>query len=206
MRLRRFAVVEGRVFVQSLFEVGGWGAVNDAYAEPPHSTEQVLHPSRYGGQQGGATSLRDDPTKVVVPDVGPVLGEGWGMLVEETLGEFVIGLYVEETLPKARAWRVAEGWDGDTFVVWEHEDGRRVWVWRSVWDTSAEAAQFEQALGALIPQRYYPVRPVSAPQGLPGEWWEGQGEAMQVSRAGRHVLFVRAPDVNTVVNLVEFLP
>jgi hypothetical protein len=205
-RLQRFPHDEGRAFVQSLFEGGGWGAVNDAYLDPPRSTEQVLHPSRYGGQRVGAGSLRDEPTRVVVPDLGPVLGGGWRMLVEETMGEFVTGLYLDETLGETRAWQAADGWDGDTLVAWEREDGGRVRVWRSVWDTSAEAAQFEQALGALIPQRYYPVRPVQAPRGLPGEWWEAEGGAMRVYRAGRHVLFVHAPDLNTAANLAEVLP
>jgi hypothetical protein len=204
-RLQRFPVDEGRVFVQWLFEAGGWDAVNDAYMDPPRSTEQILHPSRYVGGAGGA-SLRDDPTSVVVPDLNPVLGEGWGMLIEETLGEFVTALYVDETLPEARAWQAADGWDGDTFVAWEREDGRRVRVWRSIWDTTAEAAQYEQALQALIPQRYYPVRPVSAPRGLPGQWWETGEGTMRLCRAGRHVLLVQAPDVNTVANLAEVLP
>jgi hypothetical protein len=113
---------------------------------------------------------------------------------------------MNQTLPESRAWEVADGWDGDTFVVWEGEDGGRVWVWRSIWDTSAEAAEFEQGLRTLIPQRYYPVRPVTGPRGLPGKWWEAKEGALQVCRAGRYVLFVRAPDVNTVVNLMEVLP
>jgi hypothetical protein len=204
-RLQRFPHDEGRAFVQVLFEAGGWDVVDGAYMDPPRSTEQILHPSRYVGQQGGA-ALRDDPRSVVVPDLGAVLGVGWKPLVRETLGEFLIGLYVSQTLPEARAWQVAEGWDGDTFVAWEREDGRRVRAWRSLWDTSAEAAQFEQGLRALVPQRYYPVRPVDAPRGLPGEWWEVDEGAMQVCRAGRYVLFVSAPDVNTVANLMEVLP
>src|SRR3972149_463095 len=37
----------GYTFVNSLFLDGGWAAVDAAYADPPSSTEQILHPDRY---------------------------------------------------------------------------------------------------------------------------------------------------------------
>jgi hypothetical protein len=212
-RVQRFPHREGREFAQVLYEAGGWEAVNGAYVDPPRSTEQVLHPSRYlGGEDGGETDgaggagLRDEPTDIVVPDVVAVLGEGWQRVADETLGEFIVGLYVSETLPEARARKVAEGWDGDTFAAWEREDGRQVLVWRSIWDSVAEAAEFEGGLMALVPQRYYPVRPVEAPRGLPGAWWETAEGAVEVYRAGRYVLLVLAPDLNTLENLSAVLP
>lgn len=198
-RLRRFPNWEGRQFVEALFQAGGWEAADRAYTDPPRSAEQVLHPSRY-------LEERDAPVSVVVPDLSAVLGQGWTVLLEETLGEFVIGLYLDETLPDERAWWVADGWDGDTFVVWQREGGRRLLVWRTIWDSTVEATEFEQALAALIPQRYIPVRAIDPPQGLPGRWWEVDGGAMHVCRTARHVLFVQAPDVNTLANVVEVLP
>ncbi|MEA3377086.1 MAG: hypothetical protein U9R72_12920 [Chloroflexota bacterium] len=198
-RLERFANWEGRMFVETLFERGGWDGVNRAYGDPPRSTEQVLHPSRY-------LEERDEPRHVVVPDVGSVLGEGWEKGLEETLGEFVIGLYLDQVLPKETSWQAAEGWDGDTLVVWEREGGRRVLIWRTVWDSSADAVAFAHSLATLTEQRHVPARPLSPPRGLEGQWWETGAGTVHVCRTARYVLFVQAPDVNTVVNVVSDLP
>jgi len=198
-RLQRFPYWEGRRFADALFQAGGWEAINRAYTDPPRSTEQVLHPERY-------LEERDVPTGIVVPDLSAILGEGWIMLLRDTLGEFILGLYLGETLPEEVAWQAADGWDGDTLVVWEHGDGRRVLVWRTIWDSTAEAAEFERALITLIPQRYLPAWPVDPPGGLAGLWWETDAGAMYVYRLARYVILVRAPDVNALANIVEVLP
>ena len=198
-RLQRFPYWEGHQFTTALFQAGGWEAINRAYADPPRSTEQVLHPERY-------LEERDAPAGVVVPDLGAVLGEDWAMLLQDTLGEFVTGLYLGEALPEETARQAADGWGGDTFVIWEHEDGRRVLVWRTVWDSTVEAAEFERALVALIPQRFLPAQPVDPPVGMVGQWWETDTEAVYVCRVARYVILVQAPGVNALANVVEVLP
>jgi hypothetical protein len=197
--LQRFPYREGRRFAEALFQAGGWEAINRAYADPPRSTEQVLHPERYLGE-------RDEPTRIVVPELGAVLGEDWRMLLEDTLGEFVVGLYLDLLLPEEVAWRAADGWDGDTFAVWEHAGGNQVLVWRTIWDSTAEAVEFEHALSALIPQRYLPAWPVDPPRGLTGRWWETDAGAVCVSRVARYVITVRAPDVSALANVMAALP
>ncbi len=198
-RLQRFSYWEGRQFAEALFQAGGWEAVNRAYTNPPRSTGQVLHPERYLEERG-------EPIGVVVPDIGAILGGGWTVLMQDTMGEFVVGLYLDETLPEEMAWQAAAGWAGDTLVVWERGDGRRVFVWRTIWDSPAEAIEFERALIALIPQRYPPAWPLDPPRDLPGRWWETGPGAMCVTRVARYVTFVYAPDVNALTNVVEVLP
>lgn len=195
--LRRFPYWEGRYFVAALFESEGWGAVNRAYADPPRSTEQVLHPERY--------LERDVPEAVRVPDLEAALGEGWTLLLRDTLGEFVIGLLLDETLPGLTAWSAADGWDGDTFIVWEREGGARAWVWRTVWDDTAEAVEFEQALVALTLQRYSPVTPVQLPVDAEGQWWITDAGTFYVSRVARYVIYGYAPDLDALTRMVEEL-
>jgi hypothetical protein len=198
-RLQRFPYHEGRRFAHALFRDGGWQALNDAYTDPPRSTEQVLHPERYLDQ-------RDVPPRVVVPDLDAVLGEGWTMLVQDTLGEFAAGLYLDAVLPGEMAWQAADGWDGDTFVVWEHDDGSRVLIWRTIWDSTAEAAEFERALVALVPHQYVTVWPFEPPGELVGRWWETDAGAVTISRAARYVTTVQAPDADALASVVEDLP
>ena len=198
-RLQRFPYWEGRRFTHDLLQIGGWEAVNQAYTTPPRSTEQVLHPERY-------LEREDRPTEVMVPDLGTDLGEGWTKLRQDTLGEFVVGLYLDTVLPEEMSWQAAAGWDGDTLVVWERDEESRVLVWRTIWDSNADAAEFERALVAWIPQRHPPVRPADPPGPLSGQWWETDAGAMCVSRVARYVTLVQTPDVNTMANVVEIIP
>jgi hypothetical protein len=159
----------------------------------------VLHPNRY-------LEGRLSPPLVVVPDLGPVLGEDWNMRLQDTLGEFVAGLYLDTSLPEDIAWRAADGWDGDTVVVWEHDDGSRVLVWRTIWDSTADAAEFERASASLITHRYVPAWPVDPPRGMTGQWWETERGAVCVFRVARYVTTVQAPDPNALANIVQVLP
>ncbi len=204
-RLQRFPNQEGRTFAGAVFEHGGWDALNSAYTDLPRSTEQILHPSRYLGLES-PTGQPDRPSTVVVPNLDPALGEEWRLQLEDTLGEFAIGLFLSQVMPEETARHIADGWDGDTFVIWERENGRRLLVWRSIWGTSADAADYEQGLALAIPQRHLPVRPIDPPQGLPGRWWETDAGALYLGRAARYVLLVRAPDTNTVINVLQALP
>ncbi|MGD2104022.1 MAG: hypothetical protein PVJ55_02765 [Anaerolineae bacterium] len=205
VRLRRFPYTEGREFAAYFLEDGGWQSLNSCYGHPPRSTEQILHPSRFLGLDTPGEEP-DQPSTVVVPDLGPVLGDGWQLLLKDTLGEFAVRLYLQQALPEKRASSMADGWDGDTLVAWEGEEGRRLVVWRSVWDTNEEAAEFEEGVTLLIPQRHYPAQPVEPPRGLPGRWWETGDGAVHLLRSARHVLLVRGPDTNSVVNTVGQLP
>jgi len=198
--LQRFPYREGRYFAAALFETEGWDTVNRAYVDLPRSTEQVLHPERYLADEP------DIPSDVFVPDLSGFLGEGWTLSLRDTLGEFVAGVYLEQTLTEQMAWQAADGWDGDTFVAWEHEDGSRVRVWRTIWDSTAEAAEFERALVTLVPQRYLPTRPMEPPQGLPGSWWETDSGVTCVYRVARYVVFADGPDADTLATVVEALP
>ncbi|HET90867.1 MAG TPA: hypothetical protein ENN99_09050 [Chloroflexi bacterium] len=198
-QIQRFPYWEGRRFVQALFEAGGWEGVNRAYINPPRSTAQVLHPERYLEGTG-------NPGRVVVPDLGGVLGEGWRVLLQDTQGEFVIRLYLASLLPEDTAVRAAAGWSGDTCVIWEHRDGRRVFVWRTIWEDTEEAAEFETALVQLIPQQHLPAWPQNPPRGLGGWWWETPDGGVHVARLARHVVFVTAPDFEILTEVVERLP
>jgi hypothetical protein len=199
-RLQGFPYREGRQFAATLFGVEGWNTVNRAYVDLPRSTEQVLHPERYLAEEP------DTPADVFVPDLSGVLGAEWTLRVRDTLGEFVVGVYLEQTLTEQMAWQAADGWDGDTFVAWKHEDGDSVRVWRTIWDNTADAAEFERALVTLVPQRYLPTRPLEPPQGLPGSWWETDSGVVCVYRVARHVVFADGPDADTLAEVVEALP
>jgi hypothetical protein len=147
-----FPYEKGTEFVGKLYEQGMWPAVNAAYENPPVSTEQILHPERYPD---------DVPLEVILPDLLPVLGEGWELLDSDTLGEFYTYLMLTAGVdPKARiadgvAQKAAEGWGGDRFDVYHNKGtGQTVLVLKSQWDSSGEAVEFATQLKQHVLARF----------------------------------------------------
>ncbi len=117
----------GLEFVRAIWQRGGAEAVQRAWARPPESTEQVLHPEKY--------FARESPRPVEVsyaPRGGRLLNEG------------VLGELFARTLLGEGEERSAEGWGGDSFRVWD-VGGRTLLVWQSVWDRPEDARAFEAA-------------------------------------------------------------
>ena len=123
----------GRDFAQTLQRKGGWDAVKQAWSRPPESTEQVLHPEKY--------DARESPRPVDVsyaPRGGRVVNEG-------VLGEALIRTFLGEGAPE----EAAAGWGGDRFRVFD-VSGKTLLVWRSVWDSAADASEFLAAAQARM--------------------------------------------------------
>ncbi len=121
----------GHAFVRALWDRGGWAAVQQAWTDPPASTEQILHPEKY--------SRREAPRRVDLP-AGP---PGARSLMEGVLGEVLVNTLLGE------AKQAAAGWGGDRFQVWDVK-GPTLLVWRSVWDTPADYREFLDALYARL--------------------------------------------------------
>jgi hypothetical protein len=125
--------------------------VERAYADGPLSSEQILHPDKYWGEEG-----RDDPQAVSLGDAGTVLGAGWQRAFAGVLGELSLGVMVGAPTPRdfaaltvydGEAWtnQAAAGWDGDRWELWLRE-GESVVLLGTVWDSPADAGQFAAAL------------------------------------------------------------
>jgi hypothetical protein len=134
----------GNSFVQELVTRGGFEAVDDAFDDPPDSTEQVLHPAKYRN--------REDPIEVKVRaglagDVGP----GWSEELRDSLGELVLRIWLSQhrvTVDDSR--EAAEGWGGDRLVMLTHEDGSIAIALATTWDTAGDAAEFAAAVETAL--------------------------------------------------------
>jgi hypothetical protein len=132
-RQLEFPYNDGFTFVSEVQARGGWAAVDAALAEPPASTEQILHPDRYFGG--------DMPVAVSLPDLLPMLGAGWQQSYTQTMGELNMQVWLDRG--------AAEGWGGDRLAMYEDADGQWLIDWHTTWDTEADAAEFEAAVIAL---------------------------------------------------------
>jgi hypothetical protein len=133
-----FPYDSGIQFVAPIQTAGGWAAVDDVYADLPLSTEQVLHPKKY--------DAGEVPVEVTVDDVVTDLGTSWTEDLQDTFGEFQIGVWLRESgLDDEAAAAASAGWGGDRLTLVSDQDGGWAVVWRTAWDTSTDAREFEAA-------------------------------------------------------------
>jgi len=127
-----FPYLRGLVFCAKLTNDGGWPALDDAYKNPPRSTEQILHPEKF----------RTNPDAPTIVDLGKLdPGAGWKEAGGNVVGEMQIGIM----LGKLNGKKAAEGWDGDRYSVFEGTDGKLGLVWISTWDTENDAREFARS-------------------------------------------------------------
>ncbi len=137
-----FPYAAGANFVSGLYQNGGFDAVDAAYADPPDSTEQVLHPTKY--------TAGEAPIEVSEVALAPALGAGWTDVPSTTIGEAMIAIWLHALgADQADADDAAAGWGGDRASV--ATDGSDVALaWRIAFDASAQADDFERTYGDLV--------------------------------------------------------
>ena len=177
---RLFPYREGLEFALTLFRAGGWEAVDHAYAAPPVSTEQIMHPEKYRSMEL--------PITVSLPDLGPTLGEGWEQRDTETLGEFDLKLLLKVHLSESRASRAAAGWGGDRFVYFKGPGGERLLVSLVAWDSPEDAEEFFDAYSRWL--RSQDIEPVETETDLA---WSTLGRRSSLGLLGDRTLLVLAP-------------
>jgi hypothetical protein len=192
-----FPYDSGLDFVMALFEQGGWEAVNQAYSDPPQSTEQVLHPEKYLDE-------RDEPQAITMPDLESALSTGWSQLDSDVLGELNMRIYLETFVDEAEATTAAAGWDGDRYVYLKNTDGEKLLVLHSVWDSVDDAAEFFNAYIDFVEEKSQGTWSLA----LDDEgkrWWQAEAVSLYLSQEGSEVLLIIAPDqVTTEEVLAEF--
>lgn len=180
---------QGRAFVQALHDVGGYDAVNQAFLAPPSTTEQVIHPEKYG--------RRELPRTLALPDLAQALGERWRLQATDVLGELRLRILIEQFTTRGEADVAAAGWDGDRVVLFEDEDARAIAVLATAWDTDGDAVEFYNAYGRSISARFGTNlrRTLDVPS--LNRWATPIGQ-VQLLKTGDRVLVIVAPDEVTL--------
>ena len=135
-----FAALQGTVWAIGVQTRGGYAAIDAAFADPPQTTEQILHPEKW--------AAREPAIAVTLPaDLASKLGGGWSVGLQDTFGEHQLGVWISGAqftggLPEPSPEDVA-GWGGDRMVLLDGPGGAWAVVFKTVWDTSKDAAEFE---------------------------------------------------------------
>jgi len=130
----------GFTFVAALRRRQPWKAVDAAFAKPPRSTEQILHPERY--------LAGDEPTSVAIDP--PVALRGYAVAHQTVWGELGFQLFLRSHgVDAAAAATAAAGWGGDRAIVLARTGERRphlaVGIARAEWDSEADAIEAHEA-------------------------------------------------------------
>ena len=141
-------------------------AITRLYAEMPVSEEQVLHPSKFVGEN------RDLPRRVSWPDdLAAAAGDGWAALESQSIGELDVEMWLDrwlggtgghlDTLMMAsgryfgdEAKTAAEGWDGAWMQMLEMKGDPRAYVVASAWDSPQDAVEAGNAFLAAAKKQY----------------------------------------------------
>lgn len=170
-----FPYFRGMVFCAALANDGGWKSVDEAYLNPPVSTEQIIHPERY-------RSKLDLPMSIDLGELKP--GAPWKELGRNVLGELQTSIMLGRQGPKAAA-----GWDGDRYAVFEGPEEKLGLVWFSTWDGEDDAREFAQAYTRYQTRRM--GKDAFQPERIPDSLWRCRDNVCQVvERRGRDVAVV----------------
>lgn len=127
-----FPYVFGEELVAALVEEGGERRLDQAFSQPPSTTEHVMHPEAYLRGEGGA--------RVAPPAAG-------GDVVDQgAVGQWVLFLLLGQEIGQAEALRAADGWGGDWYVAWD-ESQRTCVRSRFVMDSRPDLDELVDALG-----------------------------------------------------------
>ena len=130
--------LDGLNAVSQIVLNNGPNAIDIHLANPPASTEQLLHLDKL--------AAAERPIEVPDPDVAEALGSDWVLQGTDTIGEFVIRGILAETIGAGDGIRAAAGWGGDRLAIYHTEDAREVLVWEVAWDDFNETVEFARGI------------------------------------------------------------
>jgi hypothetical protein len=184
-----FPYIYGLDFV-SLLQEEGWPVVDAVYADPPQSTEQILHPEKY--------LSRDEPEIMTLPRLTDTLGTGWRLVEAETLGEFQTNLYLAQQVDQATAGLASQGWDGDQYAVYA-QDSALVLAFATVWDTVADREEFVSAYTQYAEAKFSQPPTRGSESEL---WWETPSQVAVLTWTDNRVLVILGPDLEMVTRVL----
>jgi len=175
-----FPYTHGLAFAHQVRQRRPWSAMSALYRDPPRSTTQILHPAKLFDQ-------RQDPLAIALPDLSAALAPGWRRVDEDEMGEWALGEVLAGHMGEAAARRLAEGWRGDRYQVWEASPALLL-VYRVAWESEPIAEAFAQAYAGLL-EKKYPALAGKASRTAASVWaWRDGPQGFLVEPRGVEVL------------------
>ncbi len=120
-----------------------------AYARPPSSTREILHPETYWTDRP-----RSAPRSLALPDLSGILGPGWSKATDGSIGELGLAVLTgskvdlesfDALMPNRWTNDAATGALGDVYQHYTNGD-RTTTVLMTRWESERDAEQFHRAM------------------------------------------------------------
>ncbi|MDT4965587.1 MAG: hypothetical protein QOJ64_324 [Acidobacteriota bacterium] len=178
-----FRYRDGARLIETVRRSGGERGVDQLFNRPPITSEQVLHPEKYKeGEAPIAVSL----------DENAFASAGWKLVTSTPLGEIGVRGVLMAAISDKDAHRAASGWGGDRAWLFERAGSVPIFVWKTVWDTGADAQEFFNGYLALGRRQ----GGSSYTGGTQQVRWTHNGRTTVVERSGERVTIIRAADAD----------
>jgi hypothetical protein len=156
-----FPYIEGLSWASFLVEnpiSPDFAAIDEAFADPPDSTEQII--------DADAWVAREAPAEVPDLDLAAALGDGWTEADSTPIGQAMIAIILEfHGVDRLTAFDAASGWGGDRAVVATGPDGAFALAWRLAWDEPTDATEFAGAYRGIVDTLGFAAEVVDLPDG-----------------------------------------
>ena len=182
-RLNYFPYEYGLKFARALYAKSGWMAVNQAYKDPPTTTEQIMHPEKYFTDED--TQEAKEPS---------IMENGWQKIKDERFGEYFILVMLGSWISWNESEKAAEGWGGDDFSYYERGKDYLL-TWNITWDSIEDASEF-----------YISFQEMMNETGAEKEdqLWQSHGRALSLTLEGTSTLIVSSTNETTVKKIIEY--
>jgi hypothetical protein len=139
-----FPYTEGMLFTQQVLKAtSGWPDFGRVFANPPASTQQIMHPDLY---LHGVTHA-----DVTLPDFFTLLPAQWKQLDENAMGEFGVQEALKQFLSAAQAQSLSPAWAGDRYAIFENQQTKQdLLIFRLRLDSDADAAHYFDLYGNVL--------------------------------------------------------
>ena len=142
-----FPYFAGMNFTAAALKPSGWNSIGKVFANPPASTQQILHPALY---KSGHL-----PERVQLPSVEAKLGKPWKKLDDNLMGEFGWLEVFKQFLGDERAKPLAAAWEGDRYQLFENQQSKRLLlIYRLHLANEEKAARFFGQYSELLEKKH----------------------------------------------------
>lgn len=187
-----FRYRDGARFVEAVRRSRGERGVDELFAHPPASSEQILHPEKYA---------QNETPREVGLDEAAYAASDWKLTTSTPLGEIGVRGLLMAGVALKDAVRAAAGWGGDRAYLFERAGHAPLFVWKTVWDKRSDAEEFFNAYNALRKQQGAQSIATSANGEQAQSIWQQDGRTTIVQRDGDNVTVARGVDVDVNVAL-----
>jgi hypothetical protein len=149
------------------------------------------------------------PIEVVPVPVPNAFGSDWQIIADETLGEWRTYLLLAANIDEAArlsedtAQKAAAGWGGDHYrVYYDPQTDQSALVVDWAWDTSQDAAEFQQAMSAYVDLRFRGAKSQDADQ----DCWSANRQTTCLYSSETGTLWVLAPAFDLVDQVRQVYP